>query len=445
MHVTVVGCGYVGLVTGACLADTGNFVMGMDIDPQRVEMMRAGRSPIYEPGLTEIMQENIKTGRLKFTTDMAEAVRQAEVIFLCVGTPPRDDGSADLSIMRQVAAEVARVLAHEAIVVIKSTVPVGTGEQIEAIFQRGLRHQVAVVSNPEFLKEGSAVDDFLRPDRVVIGADDAAAAEAVRQLYLPYVRNQKPILIMSRRASEMTKYASNACLAARISFINEIANMCDQLGIDVDEVRHGMGTDSRIGFQFLYPGCGYGGSCFPKDVQALAAFGRAAGYAPQLLDAVHQVNERQKGVLFEKINRRFGGELREKHIAIWGVAFKPKTDDIREAPAVALIDRLLEAGAKLRVHDPQALANVARRYGQQFVYGDDAYALVSGADALVVVTEWNEFRNPDFRRLHEVMRQPIIFDGRNLYDTSVLRRYGFEHYPIGRPGIGNREQGTEKI
>lgn len=433
MKVAVIGSGYVGLVTSVCLADTGNDVVGVDIDVAKVEALNAGKSTIYEPGLTDLLQNNLRGGRLRFTTDLADAVRQVEVIFIAVGTPPRDDGSADLSIMEKVAGDLAEMLDQAAVVAVKSTVPVGTCEMLEELINRTARHKIAVVSNPEFLKEGSAIDDFLRPDRVVIGSDDAQATEVVRQLYLPYVRNQKPILIMSRRASEMTKYAANACLATRISFINEVANICDRLGIDVNEVRTGMGTDARIGFQFLYPGCGYGGSCFPKDVQAMASFAESAGYSAELLQSVHAVNERQKDVLFEKIVKRFDGDLVGRHIAIWGVAFKPNTDDIREAPAVNLIDSLLEAGAKLRVHDPRALSNLSKVYGHKFVIGDDAYAMVTGADALAVVTEWNEFRNPDFKRIADLMKQPIIFDGRNLYESAMMRRYGFEHYPIGRP------------
>ena len=433
MQTSVIGSGYVGLVTGVCLADTGNHVVGVDIDARKVEDLSAGKSPIYEPGLTEMLQNNLRAGRLRFTTDLADGIQQAEVVFVAVGTPPKADGSADLTILKNVAGELAGALDHDVIVAVKSTVPVGTCEMLEELMQSKAKHDITVVSNPEFLKEGTAVDDFLRPDRVVIGADDPEAAELVRQLYLPYVRNQRPILIMSRRASEMTKYAANACLATRISFINEIANICDRLGIDVNEVRTGMGTDARIGFQFLYPGCGYGGSCFPKDVQAVASFARAAGYQAELLDSVHAVNERQKNVLFEKIAQRFSGRLEGLQVAVWGVAFKPNTDDIREAPALTLIDRLLEAGAKPRVHDPRALSNVKQLYGEKCVVSDEAYAVVEGADALVVVTEWNEFRSPDFKRLAELLRRPIIFDGRNLYDSAMMGRYGFEHYPIGRP------------
>ncbi|MCH8052970.1 MAG: UDP-glucose/GDP-mannose dehydrogenase family protein [Planctomycetes bacterium] len=439
MQISVIGSGYVGLVTGVCLADTGNHVVGVDIDARKVEDLSGGKSTIYEPGLTEMLQNNLRAGRLRFTTDLADGVRQAEVVFVAVGTPPKADGSADLTILKNVAVELAGALDHGAIVAVKSTVPVGTCDMLEELMQSAAGHDVTVVSNPEFLKEGSAIDDFLRPDRVVIGADDPEAAEIVRQLYLPYVRNQRPILIMSRRASEMTKYAANACLATRISFINEIANICDRLGIDVNEVRTGMGTDARIGFQFLYPGCGYGGSCFPKDVQAVASFARAVGYQAELLDSVHAVNERQKNVLFEKIAQRFDSRLKGLQVALWGVAFKPNTDDIREAPALVLIDRLLEAGAKLRVHDPRALSNVKALYGEKFVISDEAYAVVEGADALVVVTEWNEFRSPDFKRLAELLKQPIIFDGRNLYDSATMRRYGFEHYPIGRPATKSQD------
>ncbi len=439
MQISVIGSGYVGLVTSVCLADTGNHVVGVDIDARKVEDLSAGRSTIYEPSLTEMLQTNLGAGRLRFTTDLADGVRQAEVVFMAVGTPPREDGSADLTILKNVAVELAGALDHDVIVAVKSTVPVGTCDMLEELMKSKARHNITVVSNPEFLKEGSAIDDFLRPDRVVIGADDPEAAEVVRQLYLPFVRNQRPILIMSRRASEMTKYAANACLATRISFINEIANICDRLGIDVNEVRTGMGTDARIGFQFLYPGCGYGGSCFPKDVQAMASFARAAGYQAELLDSVHAVNERQKNVLFEKIAQRFDGRLEGLQVAVWGVAFKPNTDDIREAPALSLIDRLLEAGVKLRVHDPRALSNVKVLYGEKLVISDEAYAAVEGADALVVVTEWNEFRSPDFKRLAELLKQPIIFDGRNLYDPATMRRYGFEHYPIGRPATKSQD------
>ncbi len=436
MRVTVVGSGYVGLVTGVCLADTGNHVVGVDIDASKVDRLNAGEATIFEPGLTEMLRSNLSGRRLRFTTDLREGLLDAEVVFLAVPTPPSDGGSADLSILTEVARDIAAALDHDLVLAIKSTVPVGTGERIESLMRSVTRHAVAVISNPEFLKEGSAVEDFLRPDRVVIGAEDAAAAELIRQLYLPYVRNQRPILIMSRRASEMTKYAANACLATRISFINEIANICDRLGIDVNEVRSGMGTDSRIGFQFLYPGCGYGGSCFPKDVQAVAAFARDAGYVPQLLHSVHEVNERQKAILFQKIARRFEGALDGLRVAVWGVSFKPNTDDIREAPAIRLIDDLLACRCVVRASDPQALSNLRLHYGQRIAVYADPYAAAERADALVVVTEWNEFRSPDFKRLRQIMSQAVIFDGRNLYDPAVLRRYGFEHHSIGRASTG---------
>lgn len=436
MNISVVGTGYVGLVTSVCLADTGNVVVGIDVDDAKVEALSAGECPIFEPGLTELLRSNLQAERLRFMTDLAEGVRAAQVIFLALGTPPRPDGSADLSIMEQVAVEVARHLDHDIVVVVKSTVPVGTCDRIEQLMNAAARHGVAVVSNPEFLKEGSAVDDFLRPDRVIIGAEDAAAGELVRSLYLPYVRNQKPILVMGRRAAEMSKYAANAYLATRISFINEIANICDRLGVDVKDVRSGMGSDARIGHHFLYPGCGYGGSCFPKDVQAIAAFARQAGYEAELIGTVHAVNERQKGVLFEKLQSCLGHDMTGRTVALWGVAFKPKTDDIREAPAVHLIDRLLQAGATVRAHDPQALDNLRQCYGERVRGVRDAYEVAEGADALVVVTEWNEFASPDLDKLRARMKRPLIVDGRNLYEPEQLRECGFEYYPIGRPAVG---------
>jgi UDPglucose 6-dehydrogenase len=435
MNISVIGTGYVGLVTSVCLSDTGNQVVGIDVDTAKVEALQAGHCPIYEPGLSELLQGNLQAGRLSFTTDLAQGLRSAEVVFLAVGTPACDDGSADLANLERVALDTARHVRSGVVVAIKSTVPVGTGERIEAMMNGAGRAKVVVVSNPEFLKEGTAVDDFLRPDRVIIGADDAAAAERVRELFLPYVRNQRPILLMSRRAAEMTKYAANAYLATRISFINEIANLCERVDVDVKEVRLGIGTDARIGCHFLYPGCGYGGSCFPKDVQALAAWSRQAGYDPQLIAAVHAVNERQKRVLFEKLKRCFGGQLAGRTVAVWGVAFKPKTDDIREAPAVVLIEQLLEAGATVRAHDPKALDSLRRRFGERVAYLDGVYQAAEGADALVVATEWNEFANPDFKQLKAVLRRPLIVDGRNLYEPELMKRHGFEYHPVGRPAV----------
>ncbi len=436
MRITVIGTGYVGLVSATCLADTGNHVVGLDIDAAKVKQLSAGISTIYEPGLQEMLGENLRAGRLSFTTDFAQAVAHGQVIFLAIGTPPRADGSADTSAIERACKQVAESMRDPKIVVIKSTVPVGTCDRLEQMMRRITRHPLHIVSNPEFLKEGTAVDDFLRPDRVVIGSEDSDAAAVIRELYLPFVRNQKPILLMRRAAAEMTKYAANCYLAARISFINEIANICEQAGVDVDEVRIGMGTDARVGFHFLYPGAGYGGSCFPKDVQALAHLAGQLGTQSQLLRAVHEVNQRQKELLFDKITRRFGTELRGRTFAMWGVTFKPKTDDLREAPAIYLIDRLLEAGAHVRAHDPRGLANLRQQYGDRLGYFENAYDALEGADALVIVTEWNEFRSPDFDRMRALLRNPLIFDGRNLYEPQAMRRRRFEYVSIGRPAVG---------
>ena len=443
MELTVVGTGYVGLVTGACLADTGNDVICYDINAEKIAALCRGESPIFEPGLTELIVSNARAGRLVFTTDTARAMQHGDLIFIAVGTPPRADGSPDLTAMFAVADDIADHIGRPKIVVIKSTVPVGTGDELEARINKRSRHAVRVVNNPEFLKEGTAVDDFQKPDRVVIGAADSEAAACLRELHQPFVRNQSPILVMTRMAAEMTKYAANACLAARISFINQVANICDALGIDVNEVRTGIGSDARIGFQFLYPGAGYGGSCFPKDVQALVHVAQRAGVKADLLDAVHQVNQRQREVLYHKIVERFGSRLKDLTFAIWGVAFKPKTDDIREAPAVILIDKLVEAGAKVRAHDPEALHNLRRRFGERVSYHTIGYEALQGADALVIVTEWNEFRSPNFDEMRQRLRQPIIFDGRNLYSLEAMRRHRFEYHSIGRP-IVKIEPGAAK-
>ncbi len=435
MRITVAGTGYVGLVSGACLADTGNTVVGYDIDEKKVARLSAGECPIYEPGLTELLAANLKARRLTFTTDIDTALAKPEVVFICIGTPPRDDGSADLSAILDFVTRMAPRLKQPTVVATKSTVPVGTGDRIEALMQQHCRVPFDVASNPEFLKEGSAVPDFLRPDRVVIGVERDEPGQILRELHLPFVRNNKPVLIMRRRASEMTKYAANSFLATRISFINEIANLCDACGVDVAEVRQGMGTDSRIGFQFLYPGAGYGGSCFPKDVQALAHVAREVHMDPVILDSVHRVNEAQKRVLFDKIARRFGDAVAGMTFALWGVTFKPETDDLREAPALRLIDLLLEAGAKVHAHDPAGLDNLRGMYGGRIKFFDDAYQALPGADCLVVSTEWNEFRSPEFQRIRETLKQPVVFDGRNLYDLAAMKRYGLEYHCIGRPQV----------
>ena len=435
MRITVVGTGYVGLVSATCLADTGNHVVGLDIDAGKVEQLSEGICTIYEPGLNDLLADNLRAKRLRFTTDFDDAVAHGEVIFITVGTPPKDDGSADTSAIEQIGRQIAEKMAEPKTVVIKSTVPVGTCDRLEAEMLTRTRHPLHVASNPEFLKEGTAVDDFLRPDRIVIGAEDDEAAATIRELYLPFVRNQKPILIMSRAAAEMTKYAANSFLAARISFINEIANICERCGVDVDQVRLGIGNDSRIGFHFLYPGAGYGGSCFPKDVQALGYLAKSLDYDSEMLAAVHQVNQRQRERLFTKIAQRFGDALSGRTFAVWGVTFKAKTDDLREAPAIHIIDRLLEAGAAVRAHDPRGLDNLRRHYGDRVAYFDDAYDALEAADALVVVTEWNEFRSPDFDRMRVLMNEPIVFDGRNLYEPTAMLRRRFEYHSIGRPTV----------
>jgi UDPglucose 6-dehydrogenase len=435
MRITIVGTGYVGLVTGVCLADAGNHVVGLDIDEEKVARLSRGECTIFEPGLTDLLQSNLAAGRFSLTTDLPEAVRGAEVIFIAIGTPPREDGSADLSMIETSVQDIARNVNKRTILVMKSTVPVGTCARIEKLVTPLSKHAITVVSNPEFLKEGTAVDDFLRPDRVVVGSEDPEASEIMRELYLPFVRNQNPILIVHRAASEMIKYAANCYLSTRISFINQIASLCEVLDVDVDEVRAGIGHDARIGHHFMYPGIGYGGSCFPKDVQALHHVATEAGLEADLLAAVHQVNERQKGLLLDRIRSHFDNNLAGRTFAVWGVAFKPQTDDIREAPALVTIRGLLDAGARVRAHDPKALANLRAELGECVTCCTDAYEAITGADALVVCTEWNEFRAPDFDRLRTALRQPLVFDGRNLYSPDQMRRRGFQYYSVGRPPV----------
>ncbi len=433
MRLAVVGCGYVGLVTAACLADAGNDVTAVDVDEAKLAALSRGESPIFEPGLSELLRGILAAGRLRFTSDLAAAVRGARVIFIAVGTPAREDGSPDTSGLESVGMALAPHLPAAALVVVKSTAPVGTARRLGERLSAAAGRVVRVVSNPEFLKEGNAVDDFLRPDRVVIGADDADAAALVADLYRPFVRNNKPILVMSREAAELTKYAANAYLAARISFINEIADICERLGADVDEVRRGIGSDARIGHHFLYPGLGYGGSCFPKDVQALAHDARAAGVACDLLDAVHRRNVAQRDRMLARIRQRFGGKLVGVRLAVWGLAFKPKTDDVRDAPAIGLVRALAADGAICLVHDPRAIDTARRALGDCVEYCTDSYAALDGADALLVCTEWMEYRSPDFERMRGLMRQPVLFDGRNVYDARRMRALGFEYFGVGRP------------
>ncbi len=435
MRLCVIGSGYVGLVTGACLADSGNHVTCVDSDTRKVSTLSAGQCTIYEPGLQELLVANLAARRLQFDSNLPRGLSDAEVVFIAVGTPAREDGSADLSAVEAVARSVAQLLTRETIVVIKSTVPVGTGAKLEAIVRSNSSQTIHVVSNPEFLKEGNAVDDFIRPDRVVIGAESPRAAEIVAELYRPFVRNNKPILIVSRAAAEMTKYAANAYLATRISFINEIAELCERSGVDVDEVRRGIGADARIGQHFLYPGVGYGGSCFPKDVQALANTARELGASGAILEAVHRRNIAQRSGMIEKILNRLGRDLSGQKLAVWGLAFKPKTDDIREAPAIAIIEALLAAGARIAAHDPRALEAAQAVLGERVTYCSDAYAALPGASALLTLTEWMEYRSPDFDAIRGALRQPLIFDGRNIYDPRSMRRNGFEYYSVGRPAV----------
>ncbi|MFO1095448.1 MAG: UDP-glucose/GDP-mannose dehydrogenase family protein [Planctomycetaceae bacterium] len=432
MKIAVVGTGYVGLVTATCFAECGNDVIGIDKDPAKIEILESGRLPIYEPGLLELVQRNRREGRLKFTTDLAQGIAPAQLIFLAVGTPQGADGSADLSAVWAVGEAIARHANGPKIIVIKSTVPVGTNRKLVERIAGKTPHAIDVASNPEFLKEGAALDDFMKPDRVVVGVRRPEVAEVLKELYSPYMRTERPFLVMSPESAEMTKYAANAMLATKISFINEMANLSERLGADINDVRRGIGHDVRIGFQFLFPGAGYGGSCFPKDVRALISLSREVGAPVQLMQAVDDVNEAQKSVLVTKVRRHFGDALKEKTIAIWGLAFKPRTDDIREAPALTLIDALLAAGAAVRVHDPEAIPNVRAIYGDKLVYCDRPYGAIEGADALAIVTEWQEFRQPDFEVMRRLMRAPVVFDGRNLYDPKTMATHGFTYEAIGR-------------
>ncbi|QTN37647.1 UDP-glucose/GDP-mannose dehydrogenase family protein [Cryomorphaceae bacterium] len=432
MNIAVVGTGYVGLVTGTCLAETGNKVICVDIDEAKVNKMRNGEVPIYEPHLDVLFERNIKAGRLKFTTDLAEAVHPAEIIFLALPTPPGEDGSADLSYVLGVADDLGKMIKDYKVIVDKSTVPVGTAEKVTAAVAANAKVDFDVVSNPEFLREGFAVDDFLKPDRIVVGASTERAQELMRSLYKPYVRQGNPIIFMDEKSAELTKYAANSFLATKITFMNEIANFCERVGADVDKVRIGIGTDSRIGKRFLFPGIGYGGSCFPKDVQALAKSGKEYGYDFNILDSVMSVNEDQKVVIVPKVMDFFGGNLAGKKIGMWGLAFKPDTDDIREAPALYIIDKLVAAGAEITAFDPEAMDNVKGVIGDKINYADDQYSAIEGADALVICTEWGVFRNPDFDELGEKLGAKVIFDGRNLYDLDEMRERGYFYSSIGR-------------
>ena len=431
MKITVVGTGYVGLVVGACLAETGNDVVCVDVDERKIRGLRRGRVPIYEPGLDELVRRNLTERRLRFSTALRRAARSAEVVFIAVGTPPGDDGSADIQYVLTAVRELARALHGYTVVAIKSTVPVGTAERVRQVIGRETQQSFSVVSNPEFLKQGSAVEDFLKPDRVVIGAEDPRAGELMRSLYAPFTRTGAPIVIMGCASAELSKYAANAMLATRVSLMNEIANVCDRFGANVDDVRRVVASDRRIGPSFLFPGIGYGGSCFPKDVTALARSARSAGYEFRILEAVESVNASQKRRLFEKMQEVMGS-LERKRIAIWGLSFKPRTDDMREAPSIAMIEALLEAGAKVVAYDPQAHRTARAIFGSRITLTGRSYDALTGADALGIITEWNEFREPDFSRMRSLMRAPMIFDGRNLFDLAQMRAHGFTYYSIGR-------------
>ena len=435
MKIAVVGTGYVGLVTGTCLADTGNQVICVDINEKKVEMMKNGQVPIYEPGLEQLFNRNINQNRLHFTTNLAEAIAEAKIIFLALPTPPGGDGAADLSYVLGAAKDIAKLLKEYKVIVTKSTVPVGTADKVTAIMKQHTDVEFAVVSNPEFLREGVAVDDFMKPDRVVIGTVDERARKLMGELYGPYVRQGNPIIYMDERSSELTKYAANSFLATKISFMNEIANMCELVGADVDMVRRGIGADDRIGRRFLFSGIGYGGSCFPKDVQALAKSSEENKYDFKILNAVMDVNEIQKTVLVEKVKKYFKGDIKGKKFAMWGLAFKPETDDIREAPALYIIDDLLAAGAQISAFDPEAAENVKALVGDKITYAKDQYEALKDADALLIVTEWSLFRTPDFTQVEELLKNKVIFDGRNLYDLQKMIDCGFYYNSIGRKVI----------
>ena len=437
MKISVFGSGYVGLVAGACFADVGNDVMCADIDQSKVNMLNKGEIPIYEPGLGDIVQRNMREERLTFTTDLEKAVTASEIIFIAVGTPPEQDGSADLQNVLAVARTIGKAMNGPKIIVNKSTVPVGTAALVRKEISKYTEFPVSVVSNPEFLKEGAAIDDFMKPDRVIIGSSDEEAMYTIRDLYLPFVRTGKPIILMDEPTAELTKYAANAMLATKISFMNELANLCEKVGADIHMIRKGIGTDTRIGPSFIFPGVGYGGSCFPKDVKALISTGRENAYQLEILQAVESVNKKQKTILLSKIEAYFNHDLSGKTIAIWGLSFKPRTDDMREAPAIAMIEALIEKGVKIQAHDPEALKEAQRifkdKIGNQISLFEKRYDCLEGADGLVIMTEWNQFREPDFLLIKETLKHPVIFDGRNIYEPERLKKAGIKYYCIGRP------------
>ena len=440
MKITVIGTGYVGLVGAACLAEVGNHVLGLDVNPEKIRILKEGGIPIHEPGLLEIVRRNVENGRLSFTTNIEEAVGFGEVQFIAVGTPPDEDGSADLQYVTEAARNIGRFMTSEKVIVDKSTVPIGTGDKVKAAVAEELKKRnvdihYSVVSNPEFLKEGAAVEDFMRPDRIVIGTEDPKAIEVMKQVYAPFQRNHERLVITNLRSAELIKYAANAMLATRISFMNELANLAEIVGADIEMVRQGIGSDPRIGYHFLYPGCGYGGSCFPKDVKALIKTAKdVAGFDLKLLKAVEEVNDLQKYVLPKKIKKQFGDNLKGKHFALWGLAFKPNTDDMREASSRVLIGELIKAGATITAYDPVAMDEAKRTFKDEksLSFVDTQEEALKNADALIIVTEWTEFRSPDFALIKSSLKAPFIFDGRNLYDPKAVRALGFNYYPIGR-------------
>lgn len=432
MNIAVIGTGYVGLVVGSCFAEGGNDVVCVDNNAEKVTKLREGVIPIYEPGLPELVERNVREERLSFTTDLPDAVRRSLVIFLAVGTPTTASGAADLTAVFQVAKEIGKAMDRYKVVVTKSTVPVGTANRIREIIRKETKHPFDVVSNPEFLKQGAAVEDFMKPDRVIVGSDDPRPAEILRDLYAPFVRTGNPVMIVDLQTAEIIKYAANSFLAARISFMNEIANLCDAVGANVDMVRKGLASDSRIGPAFLFPGVGYGGSCFPKDTLALIETGREHSYEMKILQAVHQVNANQTKRFVEKVIRHFGDDLKGKRFAVWGLAFKPRTNDMRDAPSIPIIEMLLERGAAIAAYDPEAMEEAKRIFGSRIQLCSTNYACLEGADALLLLTEWQAFRNPNFERMKETMSQPVIFDGRNVYDSEHLHEFGFTYVGVGK-------------
>lgn len=439
MKIAVVGTGYVGLVTGTCFAETGNQVTCVDIDTKKVEKLSNGQITIYEPGLEKIFLRNLKEGRLRFTTNLAEGIKDATIIFLALPTPPGEDGSADLKYILGVAEDLGKILTDYKVIVDKSTVPVGTADKVRAAVAKNYKGDFAVVSNPEFLREGVAVEDFMKPDRVVVGTSDKKAKEIMTQLYAPFVRSGNPVIFMDERSAELTKYAANSFLAVKISFMNEVARLCERLGADVDMVRKGIGSDERIGKRFLFPGIGYGGSCFPKDVQALVKSSKEVEYEFEILNAVMKVNEDQKLFLIPKIQSFFNNDLQGKHFALWGLAFKPNTDDIREAPALYMIEALTAAGATVTAFDPEAMNNVKQVVGDKINYAANQYEALQNADALIIATEWSEFRTPEFEKMSSLLKNKVVFDGRNVYDSSQMKELGYHYDSVGRLTVTNNQ------